>query len=47
MTEAEIMALAALAIVDVEDCRAANMDRESRGIAMAYDHVHSEAVAES
>ena len=43
MTDAELMALAALAIVDAEDCRAANMDRESRGEAMAFDHVQSEA----
>lgn len=43
MTDAEMMALAALAIVDAEDCRAANMDRESRGEAMAYTEVQSEA----
>lgn len=43
MTDAELMALAALAIVDAEDCHAANMDRESRGEAMAFDHVQSEA----
>lgn len=43
MTDAELMALAALAIVDAEDCRAANMDRETRGEAMAYDSVQSEA----
>jgi hypothetical protein len=43
MTFAEASALAALAIVDAEDCRAANMNRESRGEALAYDHVQSEA----
>jgi hypothetical protein len=43
MSDAELMALAALAIVDAEDCRAANMGREHRGQAMAYDGVHSEA----
>ena len=43
MTDADIMALAALAIVDAEDCHAANMDREGRGEAMAYDCVQSEA----
>jgi hypothetical protein len=43
VTDAELFALSALAIVDAEDCRAANMDRESRGEAMAYDHVDSEA----
>jgi len=43
MTDAEIMALAALAIVDAEDCRAANMDRETRGEAMAHNSVQSEA----
>ena len=43
MTDGELIALAALAIVDAEDCRAANMDRESRGAAMAYDDVQSEA----
>lgn len=43
MTDAQLMALAALAIVDAEDVRAANMDRETRGEAMAYDHVQPEA----
>lgn len=43
MTDAELNALAALAIVDAEDCRAANMQREALGHSMAYDHVQSEA----
>lgn len=43
MTDAELMAHSALAIVDAEDCRAANMDREARGQSMACDHVESKA----
>jgi hypothetical protein len=43
MTDAELMALAALAIVDAEDCRAANMQREALGQSMAYGEVQSEA----
>jgi hypothetical protein len=43
MTDAELIALAALAVVDAHDCQAANLDRASRGEAMAYDAVDSKA----
>ena len=43
MSSAELHALAALAIVDAESCRAANMQREALGDSMAYDEVQSEA----
>lgn len=42
-TDAELMALAALSIVDAEDCRAANTQREALGQSMAYGEVQSEA----
>ena len=43
MTDAELMALSALAIVDAEDCRSANMDRADRGQSMAFTEVPSTA----
>lgn len=45
LTDAELMALAALAMRDVVEVLAANQDREDRGEAPAYDGVCSTACA--
>ena len=42
MTDAEIIALAALVNADVAEVTAANQDREHRGEAMAYTGFYSE-----
>lgn len=43
LTDAELIALAALANVDAAEVLAANADRQARGLAMAYDHCGSDA----